>query len=203
MMVKSRTESPEIRKRQILDAARVLLSQRAFEDIRMEDVSRKAQLAKGTLYLHFKDKSQIMVAVHDDLLSELELILQGLNGKSGVQLLEQVAKLTLEFLRKNNDFFLQFSQTRSALTGTNRTAVLKRFQRHMDLIKSLISKASEKGEIPAPEGYIGTLFFISLIRMFWEKSQLLTLNESGDDVDVLMSLFLGGIQSFSNKGKKS
>ena len=63
MMVKSRTESPEIRKRQILDAARVLLSQRAFEDIRMEDVSRKAQLAKGTLYLHFKDKSQIMACL--------------------------------------------------------------------------------------------------------------------------------------------
>lgn len=201
-MVKSRTESPEIRKRQILDAARILLSQKSLEDIRMEDVSRKAELAKGTLYLHFKDKSQIMIAVHDDLLNELDLLLRGLN-QSGVELLKQVAKVTLDFLRMNHDFFLQFSQTRSALTGVNRTVVMKRFHKHMDLIKSLIIKASEKGEIPKSEGYIDTLFFISLIRMFWEKDQILNpVKDAKHDVDVLMGLFLNGIQSCTTKGKK-
>lgn len=202
-MSKPRTESPEIRKRQILDAARVLLSQKTFEDVRMEDVSRRADLAKGTLYLYFKDKSQIMVAVHEDLLNELDQQLLDLSDLEGVELIRQVAFTSLNFVRRNHDFFLQFSQTRSAFTGANRTAVIKRFQKHMDVIKSLISKASEKGEIPKQEGPIGTLFFISLVRMFWEKNQFLTQKETSDDIDILMNLFLNGIQGQVKKGKKS
>jgi AcrR family transcriptional regulator len=202
-MSKPRTESPEIRKRQILDAARVLLSQKSFEDIRMEDVSRRAELAKGTLYLYFRDKSQIMVAVHADLLSELELSLRELDAHEGRELLRQTVKMLLGFLKKNHDFFFQFFQTKSTFSGPDQAAVVKRFQKHMDVIKTLILKASEKGEFPPPQGYIGTLFFMSLIRMFWEKTQILPEKNTPGDVDTIVDLFLHGIQSQSAKGKKA
>lgn len=199
---RSRTESRDVRRKQILRAARILLSQKRFEDVRMEDVASKSNLAKGTLYLHFKDKSQIMVAVHDDLLNELDQILLNQKEFQGKKLLWQTAQTSLDFLKKNHDFFLQFSQTRLALACPHRMVVLKRFQKHMDTIKTIISEASKKDGIPKPRGYMEPLFFISLIRMFWEKKQLPAMKENVDQVDLLVNMFLHGADGFKKDIKQ-
>lgn len=54
------------RRRAILDAALEVFAEHGFTGARMEDVARRAGIAKGTLYLYFEDKTALLEGlVHD------------------------------------------------------------------------------------------------------------------------------------------
>ncbi len=54
----------------IIDAAIQLFAERPYHEVRMDDIAERAKVAKGTLYLHFKDKEALYQA----------LMLEGLKG---------------------------------------------------------------------------------------------------------------------------
>lgn len=58
----ARTPDPEKLPR-ILEAAARLFAERPFHEARMEDIAARAGVAKGTLYLFFKDKEQLFRAM--------------------------------------------------------------------------------------------------------------------------------------------
>ena len=47
---------PDSTKRRILEAARRLLVERGAEGVVLDDVAKRAGVAKGTLFLHYKNK---------------------------------------------------------------------------------------------------------------------------------------------------
>ena len=53
----------EARRTAILDAALTVFSERGYEAARLDDVAAKAGVAKGTLYLYFKDKEALFEAM--------------------------------------------------------------------------------------------------------------------------------------------
>lgn len=55
----SRSEQSELRKKAITQAALAEFSQKGFAAARMEDIAKKAHVAKGTVYLHFADKESL------------------------------------------------------------------------------------------------------------------------------------------------
>jgi len=48
----------------IIEIAGVLLAKRDFDDVSMDEVARVAGIAKGTLYLYFKTKEELFLAVY-------------------------------------------------------------------------------------------------------------------------------------------
>ncbi len=54
---------PAARRAAILDAALTVFSERGYESARLDDVAAKAGVAKGTLYLYFKDKEALFEAM--------------------------------------------------------------------------------------------------------------------------------------------
>lgn len=50
----------EDRKNQILDASIKVFAKHGFQKARMDDIAKQARLAKGTLYLYFKNKDEII-----------------------------------------------------------------------------------------------------------------------------------------------
>ncbi len=55
----ARTAKAAVRRGAILDAALEEFSARGFAAARLDDVARRAGVAKGTIYLHFKDKEAL------------------------------------------------------------------------------------------------------------------------------------------------
>jgi AcrR family transcriptional regulator len=51
--------APAERKQAILEAALAVFAERGFEAARLEDIAARAGVAKGTLYLYFKDKETL------------------------------------------------------------------------------------------------------------------------------------------------
>src|SRR5574342_415095 len=53
------------RKSQILNAAEDVFTQKGFEEARMDDIADETGLSKGTLYLYFKSKDDLIIAILD------------------------------------------------------------------------------------------------------------------------------------------
>lgn len=67
----SRAEQSAQRKVLILRAALCEFSEKGFSSSRMDDIAKLAGVAKGTLYLHFKDKEALFSALIEQLLSPM------------------------------------------------------------------------------------------------------------------------------------
>jgi AcrR family transcriptional regulator len=55
----------EQRKLQILQAAEEVFTEKGFDDARMDDIAQQTGLSKGTLYLYFKSKDEVILAILD------------------------------------------------------------------------------------------------------------------------------------------
>ena len=66
---------PDERPGQILDAALDVFSEKGFRAATMQDVAEAAGITKGTIYLYFKSKRELFVAV---LKEEVERVIDGL-----------------------------------------------------------------------------------------------------------------------------
>ena len=53
------------RKSQILDAAEQVFTRKGFDEARMDDIAEETGVSKGTLYLYFKSKDDLIVAILD------------------------------------------------------------------------------------------------------------------------------------------
>ena len=67
------------RQQQILEAARKVFAEKGFANSRMEDVALEADLSKGSLYMYFKNKDDLigglLLATFDDSLAALRLLI--------------------------------------------------------------------------------------------------------------------------------
>jgi len=74
---RARKVEPATRRQAILEAALTVFAERGFEAARLDDVAARAGVAKGTLYLYFKDKE----ALFEELLrGAVSPILQGVTA---------------------------------------------------------------------------------------------------------------------------
>jgi AcrR family transcriptional regulator len=72
-----RKVDPALRKQAILEAALTVFAERGYEAARLDDVAARAGVAKGTLYLYFKDKE----ALFEELLQgAVSPVLEGLSA---------------------------------------------------------------------------------------------------------------------------
>lgn len=60
-----RPDVSEERKNQIINAAEDVFTQKGFDQARMDDIAEETGLSKGTLYLYFKSKDDLIIAILD------------------------------------------------------------------------------------------------------------------------------------------
>ncbi len=59
----------EAKKEEIFTAAAAVFAEKGFSNTRMEDIARKANIGKGTLYEYFRSKDELFFALYDNLLN--------------------------------------------------------------------------------------------------------------------------------------
>ncbi|MFA5161402.1 MAG: TetR/AcrR family transcriptional regulator [Elusimicrobiales bacterium] len=90
----------------ILAAARRLMVRRGFGDVQLDEVARGAKIAKGTLFLYFENKDELVLAVFESLYEELggrlgELCAAGLPPE---ELLRCTVETVVGHFDSNRDF---------------------------------------------------------------------------------------------------
>lgn len=112
MVKQSRKErEKEARREVILDAAEVVIRERGFESATMDDIAEKAELGKGTLYLYFKNKTSIYVAICERGSRKLNIEMGRVltMEMNGLKMIEEIGHAYLAFIRENPHYFHAFS----------------------------------------------------------------------------------------------
>jgi len=81
------------RKNQIINAAEGVFTKKGFEDARMDDIAEETGLSKGTLYLYFKSKDDLIIAILDRMFQREFRQLKTLQ-QDEVSATEAIGKLT-------------------------------------------------------------------------------------------------------------
>lgn len=93
------------KKDSILGAATGLFSKRPYHMVAMDDIARKARVAKGTLYYHFRSKEDLYAALLRDGLDNLLMRLKAESNEDTVEDLKLFINGLAEFFSEKREFF--------------------------------------------------------------------------------------------------
>lgn len=147
--------SPEQRKRDILDAAFAVFTERGFAATRIEDIAARAGIAKGTVYLHFADKEALftglVAGLASPVLAEIGAlaIRDGLTGRQAVTLLYDTFERLVLSTDRRHLIRLIISE------GPTFPAIAEIYHRDvvsigLKALQQVLSRAAERGELRAP-----------------------------------------------------
>lgn len=79
-------------RRRILDAALRLMADKPYDQVRIEDICTEADVANATFFLHFPNKSALVLAYNEDVAAKVEekLASDGLDASGRLQTLLKV-----------------------------------------------------------------------------------------------------------------
>lgn len=107
----------EVTRRELLRAGRKLFSEKGLYESRIEDLTDSAGIAKGTLYLYFRDKQELVLEVtaagYRDLQDRIRKTLE--LGPAKGSPAQAIARAHLEFFAENPDLLRIFHQVRGIL----------------------------------------------------------------------------------------
>lgn len=97
----------EKRRNDIIDAAEKVFFSRGIEAATMDDIAEAAELSKGTLYLYFRNKLELLLAVHHRGLSMLSALSAELLSRpiSGVEMIRAFSDTFEKFSEQNIDYY--------------------------------------------------------------------------------------------------
>ncbi|HEV2315063.1 MAG TPA: TetR family transcriptional regulator [Candidatus Acidoferrales bacterium] len=71
------------RRKQLIDVAIKIFAKKGYSAASVRDIAKGARVARGTFYLHFKDKADILTAVLENYRMELEFVVKFYMTRTG------------------------------------------------------------------------------------------------------------------------
>lgn len=145
-----RPDVSEERKDQIIKAAEEVFTQKGFSDARMDDIAGETGLSKGTLYLYFKSKDELIIAILDRIFQREFKTLE--NADYSTMSAEQAINMFVETVSKDIKIMLRLMPIAYeflALAFRNKLVqeALKMYlNRYMDILTPIIQKGIDDGE---------------------------------------------------------
>lgn len=100
----------EQRRNTIIDAAENVIFAKGLDQATMEEIAEEAELSKGTLYLYFKNKNELYMAItqrgSDILNSRFARIFN--SNHTGLELIRLMGETYLDFVKNHPDYFNAF-----------------------------------------------------------------------------------------------
>lgn len=157
MGIRERRERERQRRREaIVDAAERIFFERGIESATMDDVAVAAELSKGTLYLYFRNKADLYLAVVVRGMAILRQMFEraSVAHERGVDKIEAIGRAYFEFSKRYPDYFnamLHFESTApvggETLDGTRECE--RQSADLMELCARAIRAGTEDGSIRA------------------------------------------------------
>jgi AcrR family transcriptional regulator len=97
-----RTQPPDVRRQQLLDAAEQVLLTRGLADTTVAEVARAAGVAKGTMYLYFESKNELLAGLRERYLEQFAAALDVESGSARTRI-RALAVGFFEFAAKSHD----------------------------------------------------------------------------------------------------
>jgi AcrR family transcriptional regulator len=195
-MARKRTYPIEVRRESILKAARKLLILKGYQELKLDDLARESKVAKGTLYLYFKNKENVFLEVMRDLIHQIEERMSAAAQKGiGLKIIRNLSREMVLFLYENRDFLAPLYIKQPTMCGAAAGgAVRKAFSKNMSWVSEQLKHCVKLKELRNHDTQQGANFLYALVRMF----ALFEIPENPKkpietQMDELMDIFMNGL----------
>jgi len=176
-----RPDVSDNRKNQIMNAAEQVFTKKGFDEARMDDIAEQTGLSKGTLYLYFKSKEDLVIAILDRIFLgafkqfQIPKAVGASATEAVLQFTEEVIRDYLKMLR-----MMPIAYEFLALAFRNKIvqkALSQYFKVYMDTLVPLIQYGIDTGEfrpVDAQEVAIatGALFEGTILLWVYDRSRV-------------------------------
>jgi len=135
------------RRREILQAAREVFAESGFEDTTMDKIAERAGISKGTLYLYFKSKGDLLIQAIAEIINTIYEMAERVL-KADVSPLEKV-KLwiseTMNYFEQNRSFFRVLQNISGKVHIESMEGEIKKLMRRPIEVYALVGKILEDG----------------------------------------------------------
>jgi AcrR family transcriptional regulator len=142
----------EFRRETMLKAARHVVARRGLAGASMQSIAEEAGVAKGTLYLYFKDREDLIEQAVGSVLDELvRLVRDELRpGRPLREALRGLLRTQFEFFEAHRDFLRVYAELRAPEgAACERRWRRPQFARFLELLKGFLAEAARRGEMKA------------------------------------------------------
>ncbi|MDH4240545.1 MAG: TetR/AcrR family transcriptional regulator [Phycisphaerae bacterium] len=136
----------------LLEAARAVFAEKGMDLARIDEISERADVGKGTFYYHYKSKSQLIQELIKSILSELVATIEDkCRDASDIQsLLYSLIGAHIEFFSKCWEDFVLYFQSRSDLILQDcYIGIETPFAEYLEFIEDLLESVI-KHKLPQP-----------------------------------------------------
>lgn len=154
----------------ILQAAFQVVCTKGYYETRIDDVARKAGVAKGTVYLYFRDKPDLYIGMLRWLIDEARGILDavGVQGRAASEKLQRVFERWFENLIQRpaaiDLMFPEMQKERCEIARRFHEQVLPEVRKLLDGIGGLIEEGIRRGEFRPVDPRLAALSFLNAFR---------------------------------------
>ena len=154
-----RRQPPDVRREQILDAAQQVLLRRGPAAATMADVAEAAAVAKGTVYLYFTSKAELLAGLRaryferfTAMLADQAAATPGTSPPLATRV-EQLVAASYDFALANHELHhVLFHEAGLGEHGT--------FARARDAVAELVATGAASGELDVPDPDLATDFIL-------------------------------------------
>ncbi len=195
----------EYRIASIQDATMRVIARKGMAAATMQEIAEEAGVAKGTIYLYFRDRDELVEKTFETAMEKLFLLIdEALDREVPFEdKLRAVMTAQLEFFSQNREFFrlyvsLRMPEGTPAQQRRQQRSCHPRYQQRIDKLAAVLSQAIERGELRELDAQRLALFIIEgstavILDRLTEKS---SPTETAD-VELLVGLILDGIRKRS------
>jgi len=139
-----------ITKEQIIKATASIISEKGLENITVDDIAKRAGIAKGSIYLYFKTRDEIFEEaikyVNNNRIEKLKEVV--LPHSSSIDKLKALLKLNQKIIESQPELFLMnYSLMIATGRGIRNKGVGEYFKTYIDYFEEVIKKGIQNKEI--------------------------------------------------------
>ena len=103
-------KEPEERRNELIDTAEALFIEKGYDNTTVEEIVKKAEVAKGTFYHYFKSKNEILDALLDRYIEEINELMNHIESAEGISAVEKIVRVFRFFgeYRNNRNRFIGY-----------------------------------------------------------------------------------------------
>ena len=190
----------EFRIREILDAACRVVARYGFQGATVDRVAEEARIAKGTIYLYFRNKDELLKAAVEQGIENFtnQIRAEVTEVDSPLEKLHRLVEASLELSDARRDFFKTLLLERNFLAASpshpEAAHMLDLYLAHIRFIEELIQEGVRTGELRPHNTEASAFVLNEAIRgCFQQRALGLTARPAAEDADTLLDLFFHGV----------
>ncbi len=199
-----RVREREQRRKEIMDVARHLFAAQGFHGATLDEVARRTEFAKPTLYQYFQNKEHLFYSILEEGLADLNSIVSKALQAAGsaAQQYRTICVMFLIYYRKNMDYFLiqrQFGERlKRQVDNAHHQRVRDQFNRLVEGIEEILERGIRLREFRPVDTVKVTQLFLETLSVytyaFRESGELRTATEMAEEI---LGFFFQGIGAAS------